>query len=303
MKQQEVSKDARELLGLDVRFVSGVGTPATGKNFILYKSAEDKKGETDMPIDETTEVQTTEQLSTSGDKWKENLSAAFKALADVAKALVSDDTGQKVSAPKSVQIPAGNGIVTDDTNKTPLPQANGSDGSNVTQQPLVTVGSPVTTVTGTVTLGAPVTKSLNDELARLEGKATNPEALAAAKELLSQAFAEKQDEGEDDMKYEEAQELVLKAVNPIIDAVEEIQTKLEEMDATDKVEKSAQLTKEAFDALKSDLSALNDKVSAIEAVVSGANSVNGLRKSKVPVTVEATQKNAGIWENSPFDIS
>lgn len=301
MKQEEVNKDARELLGLDVRFVSGVGTPATGKNFILYKSAEDKKGETDMPIDETKEVEPT--VVASGDKWKENLSAAFKALADVAKALVSDDTGLKVSAPKNVQVPAGDGIVVDDTSKTPLPQANGSDGSNVTQQPLVTVGSPATTDMASVSLGAPVTKSLNDELARLEGKATNPEALAAAKELLSQAFAEKQDEGEDDMKYEEAQELVLKAVNPIIDAVEEIQTKLEEMDATNKVEKSAQLTKEAFDALKSDLSALNDKVSAIEAVVSGANSVNGLRKSKVPVTVEATQKNAGIWENSPFDIS
>ncbi len=41
-KKQQPADDSIELVGLDVRFVSGVGTPATGEKFLLYKAADGK---------------------------------------------------------------------------------------------------------------------------------------------------------------------------------------------------------------------------------------------------------------------
>ena len=57
-----------------------------------------------MPIDETT---STNDKTLSASERKENLSAA-QGTRRYCEA-VSDDTGQKVSAPKSVQIPQSNG--------------------------------------------------------------------------------------------------------------------------------------------------------------------------------------------------
>lgn len=53
--------DSVELVGLDVQFVSGVGKPATGESFLLYKSAAPKEeAECDKPEAESEEEETAE---------------------------------------------------------------------------------------------------------------------------------------------------------------------------------------------------------------------------------------------------
>lgn len=42
-KAEKVADDSIELVGLEVQFVSGVGQPATGEKFLLYKSADGKR--------------------------------------------------------------------------------------------------------------------------------------------------------------------------------------------------------------------------------------------------------------------
>jgi hypothetical protein len=231
--------DARELIDLDVQFVSGVTQPATGHNFLLYKSQEANMSDekttpevTPVPVAPSTEsfwkdIQTRIAHAFGIQVADDKLTQATEALATIAKAsgyAPVDDAG-KGKHPNYPDWPypnRGTGIPNTNSTKTASVNTSSFD-TTVDQLPEVVQGqTAVNSSMAPVTEGQPVTKDwVEDFIKRIEKNALNKEALADAKEALNAAFVPAPKE--EDMTADEVRDLVLKAVEPIVNAVDDLQ--------------------------------------------------------------------------------
>lgn len=309
MPAQDLSKDdARELLEIDVRHVSGVSTPATGIGFVLSKQQKEEQmsdqGQTNQPM-------TQENIFATIGK---NLARAFgvqpaddaltqasDALATIAKAsgmAPADDAGggRKPAYPNPAYPSTGSGIPNTNTGTPSV--ASSAPATKATQQPTVDLGRSGTggTPGSDTTMGTPVTKSMIDEfLNRIEKDALNPEALAEARTALAEAF---QPQDTEQMNREETttlvKEIVLTALEPVAEEI-------------DKLNESNPLSKSDIEgmvkeAVEEQFEKLNQKIDALTAVVSGKDQSTKAAKSRVPATTEPAAKSVGVWAGSPFDI-
>lgn len=310
MTTQTTKKDENvELVDLDVRFVSGVADPATGKGFLLMKSQD---GGT--PMQNTSEV---EKLSTAlGFELLKQMVADF--LGKAKGKAPGDDAGQGTPAAQSSTntLPAAAPAAHDPA---PATASTTKDGSKVTQQPQVVQGSAVTGAVGGDTVqGQPVTKSLVDEfLARVEAQAVNKEAVEAAREALTDAFspAEEAGEEEEDMANVEEliQETVIKGLDPIVDAIGALEERLDRIesflseDDGEEVEEPKQETQKARKSVDDDtmeevLRALKSMSTRLEVMETRRQPVI---KSRVPreSSEGRSTPEAGVWAGSPFDAA
>lgn len=317
-------EDATELLDLDVRFVSGVGEPATGKRFLLFKA---KEG---APMDEVQPTPAPEQPDLMAELGRrlavafgvrtadDSLTEATKAMQQIASALTTKAKGQ-APADDTSGTPSYAGMNTPKKNlpgKAPTDDATnpklaekGVDGTTAADQPDTLVGSEVTTPNRrTVQAGTPVvpvTKSVVQRmLSKLAADAPNPQALADAQAALEAAFQTPEPE-EEHMRDEEVRDLLLKALEPIIDAVEELQgqadTLTKSLEAAedprvDQVIKQLEYLGERFDRIETSLSAFANRTAAEPAQ-------RPVAKTRVPTIVTQVTAKDALWNGSPFDVA
>lgn len=319
MTTKPLTKDdpeAVELLDLDVRFVSGVGEPATGKRWLLLKSKDGLPTETNgVNMNEDNRETILRELGLkisralgiqTADETLVEATDALKAIAEKASGKApKDDAGSGEPSYAGMNKPKNNlPGQAPDTSSTKAPKvaekAAPEYEGEATWQAELTDGQPVTGLeTRQILMGKPVTKSVAlDVLSSLEGNVTNPEALREAREALFAAFEEPQEEPH--MTDGEVRSLLLKALEPIVDAVEEIQDVLakaiEEAEAEEEVAQDPR-----FDELAEQVEALQSRLNAVVERTSAEPTERRVTKSRVPV-VQPVAKDA-LWGGSPFDVA
>jgi len=288
--------EAKELTHLDVQFVSAVGNPATGKDFLLYKS-KDKEAHNmsdKLTADQGVFKEFGRKLAQAFgvETVDESLAEATQHLAEIAAKASgrapADDAGngRNPNYPnppyaKSQGIPNSNGATASVGSSAP--------GTTMKQQAEIVQGNPAfNSSMSDVVSGQPVTKdAIQEFLNRVEKSAINPSALETAREALEAAFNPAPEETH--MTSEEVKELVLKALDPIIEQVEE-------HDETITTLKSSTDWEAKYNELLY-------RVDALEATFKNADGTRKVAKSRVPPVTEPVAKSSGVWAGSPFDIS
>jgi hypothetical protein len=301
MTVSDLSKTgARELVELDVQFVSAVGQPATGLNFLLAKS---EKPNNEEKMEEGTNTNPAAPASTEDNIFKtfvkkmaavagvplmpEGLEEALKA----AGYAPSDDAGKGHPNYTKPPYPSiGEGIPNGNGNGPSV--GSSAPGTTMKQQADVIEGKTSTGEEpgGDVVLGTPVVKGMEDILARAEKNAKNPEAFAAARDAL---IASMNDPKEVEMKEQEVKDIVVKALEPMIEEIEALgkdRLSKEDIQATIKA------------AVDERLGTLVDRLDSVEEVLKTSGVPTKTKKSQIPTVSEPVAKSEGLWGGSVFDV-